>query len=151
MAAGVVCIPRLRQYSPRRFRRLNACGPTFTNQKNEDAMFITPAFAQGASAAGGGTDMIIQLAPFLLIFVVMYFLILRPQQKKAKAHQEMVNSLRRGDTVVTSGGLVGKVARVVDETEIELQVAEGVKIRQMRGQISLVRSKAEPAKDEPSA
>ena len=67
-------------------------------------MFITPAYAQGAAAAGGGTDMLIQLAPFLLIFVVMYFLILRPQQKRAKAHQEMVNSLRRGDVVVTTGG-----------------------------------------------
>ncbi|WP_127089395.1 preprotein translocase subunit YajC [Aquabacter cavernae] len=114
-------------------------------------MFITPAFAQGASAAGGGTDMLIQLAPFLLIFVVMYFLILRPQQKKAKAHQEMVNSLRRGDVVITSGGLVGKVARVVDEAEVELQIADNVKVRQLRAHISMVRSKGEPAKDETPA
>ncbi len=114
-------------------------------------MFITPAFAQGASAAGGGTDMLIQLAPFLLIFVVMYFLILRPQQKRAKAHQELVNSLRRGDVVVTSGGLVGKVARVVDEAEIELQIADNVKVRQLRAHITTVRSKGEPAKDETPA
>lgn len=114
-------------------------------------MFITPAFAQGATAAGSGTDMLIQLAPFLLIFVVMYFLILRPQQKRAKAHQEMVNSLRRGDVVITTGGLVGKVARVVDEHEIELQVADNVKVRQIRSQIATVRSKAEPAKDETPA
>ncbi|QTL02440.1 preprotein translocase subunit YajC [Aquabacter sp. L1I39] len=114
-------------------------------------MFITPAYAQGAAAAGGGTDMLIQLAPFLLIFVVMYFLILRPQQKRAKAHQEMVNSLRRGDVVVTAGGLVGKVARVVDEAEVELQIAENVKVRQLRSQISVVRSKAEPAKEETPA
>ncbi len=114
-------------------------------------MFISPAFAQGASAAGGGTDMLIQLAPFVLIFVVMYFLILRPQQKRAKSHQEMVNSLRRGDVVVTAGGLVGKVARVVDETEIELQIADNVKVRQLRSQISTVRAKGEPAKDESAA
>lgn len=114
-------------------------------------MFISPAFAQGASAAGGGTDMLIQLAPFVLIFVVMYFLILRPQQKRAKVHQEMVNSLRRGDVVVTAGGLVGKVARVVDDAEIELQIADNVKVRQLRSQISTVRAKGEPAKDETAA
>lgn len=114
-------------------------------------MFITPAYAQAATGAGSGTDMIIQLAPFLLIFVVMYFLILRPQQKRAKAHQELVNSLRRGDVVVTSGGLVGKVARVVDEHEVELQIADNVKVRQLRAHISSVRSKAEPAKDETPA
>ncbi len=114
-------------------------------------MFISPAFAQGASAAGGGTDMLIQLAPFVLIFVVMYFLILRPQQKRAKSHQEMVNSLRRGDVVVTAGGLVGKVARVVDDAEIELQIADNVKVRQLRSQISTVRAKGEPAKDETAA
>ncbi len=114
-------------------------------------MFITPAFAQGATGAGGGADMLIQLAPFLLIFVVMYFLILRPQQKRAKAHQEMVNSLRRGDVVVTGGGLVGKVTKVVDENEVELQIADNVRIRQMRSQIATVRAKGEPAKDEASA
>ncbi|CAA0092490.1 Sec translocon accessory complex subunit YajC [Starkeya nomas] len=110
-------------------------------------MFITPAFAQGAPAAGG-TDMLMSLLPFVLIFVIMYFLILRPQQKKVKAHQEMVKNVRRGDTVVTSGGVIGKVSRVIDDSEIELQLAEGVKIRQLRGMISEVRSKGEPAKEE---
>ncbi|WP_029004541.1 preprotein translocase subunit YajC [Azorhizobium doebereinerae] len=114
-------------------------------------MFISPAFAQGAPAAGGGTDMLIQLAPFVLIFVVMYFLILRPQQKRAKVHQEMVNSLRRGDVVVTTGGLVGKVVKVVDDAEIEMQIADNVKVRQLRSQISTVRAKGEPAKDETAA
>lgn len=114
-------------------------------------MFITPAFAQGATGAGGGADMLIQLAPFLLIFVVMYFLILRPQQKRAKAHQELVNSLRRGDVVVTGGGLVGKVTKVIDENEVELQIADNVRIRQIRSQIATVRAKGEPAKDEASA
>ena len=81
----------------------------------------------------------------------MYFLILRPQQKRAKAHQEMVNSLRRGDVVVTAGGLVGKVTRVVDENEVELQIADNVKVRQLRAHISNVRAKGEPAKDEGSS
>ncbi|BAF88893.1 MULTISPECIES: preprotein translocase subunit YajC [Azorhizobium] len=114
-------------------------------------MFISPAFAQGAAPAAGGADMLIQLAPFVLIFVVMYFLILRPQQKKAKAHQEMVNSLRRGDVVITNGGLVGKVVKVVDDAEIEMQIADNVKVRQLRSQIAVVRSKGEPAKDETAA
>lgn len=95
--------------------------------------------------------MLIQLAPFLLIFVVMYFLILRPQQKRAKAHQEMVGALRRGDVVVTMGGLVGKVARVVDDTEVELQISDNVRVRQLRSQIATVRTKGEPAKDEAPA
>ncbi|GAB4072665.1 preprotein translocase subunit YajC [Ancylobacter sonchi] len=110
-------------------------------------MFITPAYAQ-VPGVGGGTDMLMSLLPFVLIFVIMYFLILRPQQKKVKAHQELVKGIRRGDTVVTSGGLVGKVARVVDDNEIELQVGEGVKIRQLRGMISEVRAKGEPAKED---
>lgn len=112
-------------------------------------MFITPAYAQ--AAAPGGTDMLMSLLPFVLIFVIMYFLILRPQQKKVKAHQELVKGIRRGDTVVTSGGLIGKVSRVIDDSEIELQLAENVKIRQLRGMISDVRAKGEPAKDEGAA
>ena len=95
--------------------------------------------------------MLMSLLPFVLIFVIMYFLILRPQQKKVKAHQELVKNIRRGDTVITSGGLIGKVARVVDDTEIELQLAEGVKVRQLRGLITDVRAKGEPAKDEGTA
>ncbi|WAC26123.1 MULTISPECIES: preprotein translocase subunit YajC [unclassified Ancylobacter] len=112
-------------------------------------MFITPAFAQGA--APGGTDMLMSLLPFVLIFVIMYFLILRPQQKKVKAHQELVKNIRRGDTVVTTGGLIGKVSRVVDDTEIELQLADGVKVRQLRALISDVRAKGEPAKEDSAA
>lgn len=112
-------------------------------------MFITPAFAQAGPA--GASDMLMSLLPFVLIFVIMYFLILRPQQKKVKAHQEMVKNVRRGDTVVTSGGLIGKVARVVDDTEIELQLADGIKVRQLRGMISDVRAKGEPAKEDGAA
>lgn len=109
-------------------------------------MFITPAFAQGAGAGGG--EMLMSLLPFVAIFVIMYFLILRPQQKRVKTHQEMVKNVRRGDTVVTSGGLVGKVAKVVDDDQLEVEIADGVKVRQMRAMISEVRAKGEPVKDE---
>jgi preprotein translocase subunit YajC len=112
-------------------------------------MFITPAFAQGAPA--GGSDMLFQVAPFILIFVIMYFLILRPQQKRAKDHQALIAQLRRGDTVVTSGGLVGKITKVVDDNEIEVQIAEGVRVRQLRQMVTEVRAKGEPAKDDGAA
>jgi preprotein translocase subunit YajC len=112
-------------------------------------MFITPAFAQGAPA--GGSDMLIQVAPFALIFVIMYFLILRPQQKRAKDHQTLVSQLRRGDTVVTSGGLVGKITKVVDDNEIEVQIADNVRVRQLRQMVTEVRAKGEPAKDDGAA
>lgn len=112
-------------------------------------MFITPAFAQ---AAGGDTaSMLTSLLPFALIFVIMYFLILRPQQKRVKDHAEMVKNVRRGDSIVTSGGLVGKVTKVVDDDQVEMEIADGVRIRQMRQMITAVRSKGEPAKDEAAA
>jgi preprotein translocase subunit YajC len=109
-------------------------------------MFITPAFAQGAPA--GGSDMLFQVAPFALIFVIMYFLILRPQQKRAKDHQLLVTQLRRGDTVVTSGGLVGKITKVIDDNEVEVQIADNVRVRQLRQMVTEVRAKGEPAKDD---
>jgi preprotein translocase subunit YajC len=107
---------------------------------------ITPAFAQSLGA-GGGSDMLIQLVPFLLIFVIMWFLIIRPQQRRAKAHQEMIKNVRRGDTIVTSGGLVAKVSKVVDDGEVEAEIAEGVRVRIVRGMIQDVRSKSEPVKN----
>jgi preprotein translocase subunit YajC len=113
-------------------------------------MFVTPAFAQ-ASPMFGGDSMWVQLLPFVLIFVIMYFLILRPQQKRAKEHQELVKNLRRGDTVITSGGLVGKVTKVVDDDQIEVEIADGVRVRQVRAMVSGVRAKGEPVKDEGSS
>ena len=87
---------------------------------------ITPAFAQ--VAGGGDTNgMLMSLLPFALIFVIMYFLILRPQQKKVKDHAELVKNIRRGDTVVTTGGLVGKVTKVVDDDQIEFEISDGVR------------------------
>jgi preprotein translocase subunit YajC len=111
-------------------------------------MLITPAYAQ---AAGGDTmGMLTSLLPFILIFVIMYFLILRPQQKRVKDHAELVKNLRRGDTVVTTGGLVAKVTKVVDDEQIEIEIADGVRIRQLRQMVSGVRTKGEPAKDDAS-
>ena len=110
-------------------------------------MLITPAYAQAAT--GGDTNsMLMSLLPFALIFVIMYFLILRPQQKKVRDHADLVKNIRRGDTVVTTGGLVGKVTKVVDDEQIEVEIADGVKVRQMRSMINEVRVKGEPVKDD---
>jgi len=86
-----------------------------------------------------------QFVPLILIFVIMYFLLIRPQQKKLKEHKAMVDALRRGDQVVTQGGLIGKVAKVKDDNEIEVELAEGVKVRVVRSTIAQVLSKTEPA------
>jgi preprotein translocase subunit YajC len=91
------------------------------------------------------------LLPFVLIFVIMYFLILRPQQKRVKSHQEMVKNVRRGDTVVTNGGLIGKVTKVIDDDQIEIEIADEVRIRQLRQMLTDVRAKGEPVKDEAAA
>jgi preprotein translocase subunit YajC len=115
-------------------------------------MFITPAFAQSNPLSGlfGGDSggMITSFMPLILIIVIMYFLILRPQQRKVKQHQEMVKALRRGDTVITNGGLVGKVTKVVDDDQVEVEIADGVRVRQMRSMINDVRAKGEPVKDD---
>ena len=108
-------------------------------------MFITEAFAQTGGGAGG-TSMLIQFLPIVLIFVIMYFLILRPQRMKARHHQEMVANVRRGDTIVTNGGLIGKVAKV-DEGELQVELAEGVRVRVVRSMVAEVRAKGEPVKE----
>ena len=110
-------------------------------------MLISPAYAQAGNPFGDG-GMLMSLLPFALIFVIMYFLILRPQQKRVKAHQEMVKNVRRGDSVVTSGGLVGKVTKVIDDDQIEVEVADGVRVRQVRSMVTSVQAKGEPVKDE---
>jgi preprotein translocase subunit YajC len=83
----------------------------------------------------------------VIIVLIMYFLVLRPQQKRAKEHQEMVKNLRRGDTVVTSGGLVGKVTKVVDDEQVEVEISDGVRVRQVRSMVTGVRAKGEPRDD----
>jgi len=108
-------------------------------------MFITPAYAQAAGA--GGPNAITSLLPFILIFVIMYFLLIRPQQKRLKEHRAMIDALKRGDKVVTAGGLVGKITAVgTDEAdEITLEVSNGVKVTVIKSMITTVLSKPEPA------
>jgi preprotein translocase subunit YajC len=110
-------------------------------------MLITPAFAQGAGAPGG-MELFVQIIPFILIFVIMYFLLIRPQQKRMKQHREMITAVRRGDVVVTGGGLIGKVKSVDDtKDEITVELAKGVEVRVVRGSISDVREKTEPLRE----
>jgi preprotein translocase subunit YajC len=105
-------------------------------------MFISPAFAQGAGGPGGFDLM--ALAPLVLIFVVFYFLLIRPQQKRAKEHKEMLLKIRRNDKIVTNGGLIGKVAKLNDDRdELELEIAENVRVKVRRGMIAEVVSKGE--------
>ncbi len=108
--------------------------------------FITPAYAQ-ALGGSGGTDVIMQMAPFGIILVIMYFLIIRPQQKRAKETQDMISNIRRGDVVITTGGIIGKVTKVTDNSEVEVEIAPNVKVRVLRQMVAEVRSKGEPVKD----
>ena len=112
-------------------------------------MFVTPAYAQAAGAPGMG-DFVGMILPLVMIMVVFWFLLIRPQQKRTKEHQEMIGKVARGDTVVTSGGLIGKVSKVVDERELVVEIAENVKVRIARSGIADVRAKGEPVKDEPA-
>jgi preprotein translocase subunit YajC len=111
-------------------------------------MFISPAFAQGSFNDMVGQGLGSPLAMMVVVIVIFYFMVLRPQQKRAKEHQELVKNLRRGDTVVTSGGLVGKVTKVVDDEQVEVEIAEGVRVRQVRAMVTGVRAKGEPVKDD---
>lgn len=108
-------------------------------------MFISEAYAQGAGGADGG---LMGLLPFVLIFVVFYFLLIRPQQKRAKEHKAMVDALKRGDKVVTSGGIVGKVSKVVDDQYVEVEIASDVKVKVVRSTIGQVMDKTQPANDD---
>lgn len=105
-------------------------------------MFVTPAYAQ---AAGGGPDIFISILPFVLIFVIMYFLIIRPQRQQMKRRNEMLAAVKRGDTVITGGGLVGKVTKVVGDDELEVDLGGGMKVTALRAMIADVRVKGEPA------
>lgn len=106
-------------------------------------MFATPAFAQ--AAGGGAAGAFTSFVPLILIFGIMYFLLIRPQQKKAKEHRAMVEALRRGDTVLTQGGIIGKVVKVKDDGEVEVEIADGVKVRVLKGTIAQVLTRTEPA------
>jgi preprotein translocase subunit YajC len=106
-------------------------------------MFATPAYAQAAGAGAGSA--FASFIPLILIFAIMYFLLIRPQQKKLKEHKAMIEALRRGDQVVTQGGIVGKVTKVQEDGMVEVEIAEGVKVKVMKGTIAQVMNKTEPA------
>jgi preprotein translocase subunit YajC len=110
-------------------------------------MFVTEAFAQGAAPAAGGGDILLSLMPFIFIFIILYFLIIRPQQRRVKTHQEMIANLRRGDTVVTAGGFIGKITKVTDDNEAVVELGENVRVRVVKSTIAEVRTKGEPVKE----
>ena len=105
-------------------------------------MFISPAYAQ----VGGAGDSFGMFVPLILIFVVFYFLMIRPQQKKQKNHREMIGALRRGDRIVTNGGLIGSISRVANDNELIVEVASGVKVRVLRSMIAELLSKPQPVR-----
>lgn len=107
-------------------------------------MFVSPAFAQAAGQPGAGAAFA-QFLPIILIFVIFYFLLIRPQQKKLKEHRAMVDALRRGDQIVTAGGIVGRVSKVQEDGMIEVEIADGVKVKVVKHTITNLLNKTEPA------
>jgi preprotein translocase subunit YajC len=108
-------------------------------------MFVSTAYAQAADGVGGAAGLM-SFLPLVLIFVVFYFLLIRPQQKKLKEHKGMLEALRRGDRVVTGGGIIGTITKVGADDELVVEIAEGVRVRVLRSTINLVLAKTEPAK-----
>jgi len=106
-------------------------------------MFVSPAYAQ--AAGGAAANPIMQFLPLIAIFAIMYFLMIRPQQKKMKEHKAMIQAVRRGDEVVTAGGILGKVAKVREDGVVEVEIAEGVKVKVQTATLANVVSKTEPA------
>jgi preprotein translocase subunit YajC len=107
-------------------------------------MLISPAYAQGTGLFDSQSALV-QFLPLVLIFVVFYFLLIRPQQKKQSEHKTMLEGLRRGDRVVTGGGIVGTVNKVVGPEEVEVDIAQGVRVKVLRSTISSVLAKPDPA------
>jgi len=124
-------------------------------------MFVTPAEANSEivssifdhpseltapvlAQVAGGSDLLMSILPFILIFVIMYFLILRPQRRQMKTREAMLGNIRRNDTIVTGGGIVGKVTKVIDDHELEVEISKGIKIRTVRSLVADVRVKGEP-------
>ena len=108
-------------------------------------MFITPAYAQSIGGSGGGV--IELLFPLLLDGGIMWFLVIRPQRQQQKTREEMLSNIRRNDTVITGGGMIGKVTKVIDDAEVEVQIAPNVKVRLLRAMLADVRVKGEPVND----
>jgi preprotein translocase subunit YajC len=109
-------------------------------------MFISPAYAQSGSGGGMG-DLMNLLVPMLMVFVIFYFFMIRPQQQRMKQHRAAIDAIRRGDTVVTSGGIIGKVVKVKDDGEIEVEIADNTRVRVVKATVAEVRTKGEPVKE----
>lgn len=112
-------------------------------------MFISPAWAQGAPG-GGGMELLGSFLPLILIFAIFYFLLIRPQQKKQKEHQAKIKAVRRGDRVLTGGGIYGQVTKVMDDNEVQVEIADGIKVRVAAATLIDVISKSEPVKADKS-
>jgi preprotein translocase subunit YajC len=126
------------------FRQLRSAQSTGNDWEN--GMFVTPAYAQAAPAAGG-IDIFMSIFPFILIFIIMYFLIIRPQRTQMKQREQMLAGVQRGDTVVTGGGVIGKITKIIDDKEAEVEIANGIKVRVIRSMIADVRVKGTPVAD----
>jgi preprotein translocase subunit YajC len=109
-------------------------------------MFISQAYAQGTGGGAGGLGGLEQILPLILIFVVFYFLLIRPQQKKARDHREMLSGVKRGDRVVTGGGIIGLVTKVIGDNEVQVEIAEGVRVRVAKSTISNILARNEAVK-----
>lgn len=110
-------------------------------------MFTSPAYAQAATGSAGGASAFLQIVPLLLIFVIFYFLMIRPQQRRMREHRALIDAVKKGDTVVTGGGLVGKVVKV-DANEVDVEIAPTVKVRVVKSTLADVRTAgAKPAND----
>jgi preprotein translocase subunit YajC len=124
-------------------------GAAFAPPEPQIPVLITAAYAQAAGAGpfGGASDTLVQLVPIVAMIAIVYFVLWRPQQRRAKEQREMVQAARRGDVVVTTGGLIGKVTKSVDDNEVEFEIAPNVRARLARSGIAEVRAKGEPVKD----
>jgi preprotein translocase subunit YajC len=110
-------------------------------------MFATPAYASTGAASAGAAGFMVQILPLLLIFVIFYVLMLRPQQQRVKQHRALIEGVKKNDVVVTGGGIVGKVTKV-EESEVEIEIASGVRIKVIKSTLADVRSNAvKPAND----
>ncbi|MCQ0987485.1 preprotein translocase subunit YajC [Jiella marina] len=107
-------------------------------------MFVTEAFAQTGAPTGGGSEILITILPFVAVFAIMYFLIIRPQRTAMKKREEMLKNIRRGDTIVTGGGIVARVTKVLENGELEVQISDQVRVRVLQAMVSDVRVKGEP-------
>jgi preprotein translocase subunit YajC len=143
---GLGCNGTAAGYSPRAFRAI----PLSKVNEPTRLMFISPAFAQAADAGASTGALIANLIPFVAIIAIMYFLVIRPQQQRLKAQQAMIAGVKRGDIVVTGGGIIGKVVKVMEGDEVLVEIAEEVRIKVLKSTIADIRSKTEPSENKPA-